>query len=109
LREALCSQLGTPLPCPYLAPEIIGGGERNEASVVYSLGILAAKLFSGQEVFQELEPSEVKAEREAYIENFKETKLPSFIKLLLNVNPNKRPPLMQVRDFFLRLSRQRSK
>ena len=107
LREALFAKLGTHLPYTLLAPEIIAGGQRNEASLVYSLGILAATLLKKEPPFKELDPQLINQERENYIENFQETKLPGFLKLLLKVTPKERPPLMQCRDFFLRLSRQR--
>ena len=68
---------------------------------------LAATLLKKEPPFKELDAQLINQERENYIENFQETKLPGFLKLLLKVTPRERPQLMQCRDFFLRLSRQR--
>ncbi|WDE95356.1 protein kinase [Lentisphaera profundi] len=108
LRNALFTQMNIQdhLPLSYLAPETVHQSSRNEASVVYSLGLLAITLLSGANPFQELDPEQVEDERENYLENFKDTKLPSFLKLMIKTNPADRPPLMQCGDFFIRLSRQ---
>ncbi|WDE99441.1 protein kinase [Lentisphaera profundi] len=107
-REALHSinQAYNYLPLPQSAPETIFSKVHNEASTVYSLGILALAFIGGQQVFSENDPHKVIQERQDYFDNFSTEKFPSFLQSMLDRNPKYRPKLKECREFFFHLDSQ---
>ncbi len=91
------------IPICYLAPEVIFNKTHNEASAVYSLGILAATLLLGENPFSEKDPHQINFERNKFIANFDSYKLPSFLKSLLAYKAEDRPTFSKCAELFMRM------
>jgi serine/threonine protein kinase len=87
-----------------LAPETASRRPHNEASAVYSLGILACTMMMGRLPFSEVNPRNISNERELYIKEFALTELPDKLKELLNMNVHQRPSLLECHQIFLDLA-----
>lgn len=86
-----------------LAPETASRRPHNEASAVYSLGILACTMMTGALPFKEVNPRNVSNERERYLKEFELTQLPVRLKDLLDMNVHQRPNFLECQQLFLEM------
>ena len=106
LRSEIVSIMGehANLFVEMLAPETASRRPHNEASAVYSLGILACTMMTGRLPFSEVNPRNISNERELYLKEFALTELPDKLKELLNMNVHQRPSLLECHQIFLNLA-----
>ncbi|EDM29286.1 hypothetical protein LNTAR_22889 [Lentisphaera araneosa HTCC2155] len=91
------------IPISFLAPEAIFAKVHTEASAVYSLGILAATFILGENPFSEKDPHQIHLERQNFLKNFEQYKLPSFLKKMLAYKSKDRPSFNKCSELFMRM------
>ncbi|EDM25372.1 hypothetical protein LNTAR_22040 [Lentisphaera araneosa HTCC2155] len=108
LREAVLNRMkiSKGIPAYFLATETIFTKIHTRKSAVYSLGILAIAFITGQYPFLATDPEVIKDERLNFLDEFKDKKLPAFLRLMLDPDPENRPNFAQCKDYFARLHRQ---
>lgn len=108
LREDILSRMkiSRGIPAYFLAPEAVYHKVHTRASAVYSLGILAIAFITGKYPFIETKMDDIPNERLTFLDEFKDKKLPAFLRLMLDQDPANRPNFSQCKEYFARLHRQ---